>query len=325
MKQLKIYTPGPRHFVTNEIARAIGLGQYRSQADVYVAAYTKAEAFQFLADLDLAPSSVSDKEFRVAMGNTVEALIAYGVLPYAGAVAVTRPSGTNSPVVRAAETGCTPVGEFVRGKFVPGADLVADGGLTAAPITEADVATATAGLAARCDPSYPEEAEMLLAQLDSSSRRIPQVEAELNRLRDERNMLCLRAYELGLVDQAAGELGVTPARVYQYKDKALRARANEGDYRPGLKVEVEDPNLPPSKFQLAVVVPKPADAVAPGGAADTWVWVRYDLNQAVVPIRKHRVRAAVPSCSICEPADAPYGLTRIQLNMHQASKHGVRS
>lgn len=324
MKQLKIYTPGPRHFVTVEIARAIGLPKHRQQADVYVAAYTKAEAFRFLAALDLAPSSVSDKEFRVATGNRVDALVAASALSQAGAVAVTRPMGTNSPVVWVDETGCVQFGEFVRGQFVPDADLVAGGGLTAAPITEAEIAASTGASAGR-DASYPEEAEMLLARLNSSSRRIPQVEAELNRVRDERNMLCLRAYELGLVDEAAGELGVTPARVYQYKDKALRARANEGDYRPGLKVEIEDPNLPPSKFQLAVVVPWPAGAVSPGGADDTWVWVRYDLNQAVVPIRKHRVRAAVPSCSICEPADAPYGLSGAQLAVHHLSKHGVRS
>jgi hypothetical protein len=329
MPKLKIYTPGPRHFVTNEIAQALGLGKYRSQADVYVAAYTKAEAFQFLTELHLAPSSIHDSEFRVAMGRPVDALIAADALPKAGAVAATRSIGMNGPAVWVDETGCLQFGKFVRGEFVSDPDLIAGGGLTASPITEAELAADVpddpSSLTRPTDPSYPDEPEMLLARLNSSSRRIPQIEAELARARAERNELCLRAVELGLVDAAAVELDVTPARVYQLKDKALRAKADQGEFLPGLLVQIEELDRYPSRYPLATVVEGPVGRTVPDGDTAGWVWVSDQGNESVFPVRKHRVHVAVPSCSICPPEDAPYGLTKAQLGVHQACRHGGRS
>lgn len=333
MAKLKVYTPGPRHFVTNEVAEAIGLPKHRQQADLYVAAHTKAEAFEFLADLHLAPSSVHDSEFRVAMGRTVEVLISYGVLPYAGAIAVTQPHGKHGPVVRVAETGCTPVGKFVRGMFVPGADLVAGGGLTAVPITEAEIAAA--GTVEQGSPaapaaveSYPEESEMLLARLASSARRVPEVERELARVRAEREHLCLRAVELGLAEQAARELDVTPGRVYQMKDKALRAHAEKGELLPGLKVQA-DGSGDRSSWPVGEIVPAPADDENGTGGSDFpaaagWVWIRDLTNGSVYPAKAWRVRAAVPSCTVCPVEEAPYGLSPAQQYAHDAVKHGVR-
>jgi len=326
-KQLKIYTTGARHFVTTEVAEAVGLDRYRHQAELFVSAYTKAEAFQYLTALKLAPTSVSDVDFRVATGDTVAALVAADAMPNPGVVVATKPHAANSPAVWVSGDGhgCVQFGEFVRGDFIPDPDLV--GGLTAGSITEAEATqpppAGASAITEPAKPAYSEEAEMLLARIASSATRIPQVERELERMRAERSELCRRAVELGLADQAAAELGVTPGRVYQLKDKALRAKAFKGEFLPGLLVQIQDGGRP-SRYPLATVVERPADRMPPN-TTDAWVWVRDQENETVYAVRTHRVLVARPSCTICPPEEAPYGLSSAELSVHQVAKHGGRS
>jgi hypothetical protein len=302
---MKVYTLGNAGRIPAEMAEAIGLPAYRRQADVMVAARSKTAAFALLADLKMQPDSL--RHLTVDESTPTGVLTSAGVLTE-GTVAVMQLVSANTPVLRVDAGGFTVVGEFVRGQFVPDADLIA-AGVRLCPVEPAD--------------AYPEERELVLAQLSSAGRRLNELAAEITRVRAERAELCRRATdELSIVAEAAEALGVTPARIYQLRDRALRNRAEQGELLPGLRVEVEEPGRDPSRFPLAVVA-SPPDNIHDHMDATEWVWVRYD-NDSVCPVRRHRVRVAVPSCSICPPEKAPYGLSNAQLGVHQSARHGIR-
>jgi hypothetical protein len=366
-KQLKIYTTGSRHFVSPEVSQALGLPPHRHQAEVFVAAYTKAEAFRYLTEVKLAPMTVNNADFRVASGRTVDALVAADALPKAGAIAAVGQHGMNTPAVWVSGDGhgCVQFGEFVRGEFIPDADLVAGGGLTGKPLDAGaavvpDDASALAGPVAPASEPHPlgcgcgcdadgftdgsragsprevaeevdalaaraddEEVQMVRSMLFSSTGQIRQLEDELGRRRKARGDLVLRALALEIsVEDIAGEMGVGASRVYQLRYRALRERAEGGEFLPGLIVQVELRDRAPSRYPVGTVVEQPADRLTPDESGD-WVWVCDRDNGSVYPVRRHRVLATPPSCSICEPAVAPYGLTTAQLSVHQVSKHGV--
>lgn len=209
---MKVYTLGRHGFATPQIAAAVGTGTRHRQVDVFVAARSKAAAYALLAARRLAPGSVHDPDFRVATGDDVDALRAAGVLTD-GVVLVKKLHAMNGPVVWVEADGhIAQCGEFVRGQFVPDGELVAGGGLPEPAPVKGD--------------SYLKAKELLLAQLTASRHRYAAAEAELERVRKERNALCLRAAdEFDAVGEAAEALGVTPVRVYQMRDRALLEQA----------------------------------------------------------------------------------------------------
>lgn len=217
---MKVYTLGMHGLVPTGVGAAIGLQKYRSQADVFVAAATKAAAYAFLTECHMAPSSINDKEFKVAMGDKVEALIFAGALPE-GAIVAMQPNSANTPTVWVSVDGIVRFGEFFRGRFLPDQDLVGGGTATAQEETVQEEA-AQEGAAGHGEALDSDERGLLLARLTSSAQKIPQIKAELAQAWADRAYLCLRAVELGVVEEAAREIGVTPARIYQLKDKALR-------------------------------------------------------------------------------------------------------
>ncbi len=293
----KVYSLGNSGRVGRGVADAIGLVAHRTQAEVLVAAHSKAAAYALLTECGMEPASIHDKEFRVDESTPAEQLIAAGVLTKDTVLAMQLAS-SNTPVVRVnSRDSFTPVGEFVAGEFHR----------TGAP-----------------RPSTPpaDEADTVVAQLAGVMDRLNQLEHEVTLARNERAELCRRAaYDLKIAGRAAKAMDISPGRVYQLATAALRTRASQGEFLPGLWVEIEDADRGPNRWARAQVVEPPADAVAPD-AKSLWVWVR--ANDNTFPVRFYQLRAWSPPCSQCPPEEQltirGYGA----LSVHQASKHGVR-
>lgn len=290
---MKIYALDRTSRISLPVADALGLAQLR-EAGVMVAASTKADAFALLTERRMEPGNIRD--LRVDQSTPTGQLVAAGLLP-AGTVLAMKDS-SNTPVVQVdSRDDFHQVAEFKRG------NLLVSGSVPIAP------------------DSYPEEAEMVLAQLAGANNQLNQLEAELARVRAERAELCRRAaYDLKIADRAAVELGVTPGRVYQLATKALKDRADHGEYLPGLLVQVSEPGLAPSRWPVATVVERPAECREAEFAGR--VWVRYE-NGSVCPIPPHRLHTAVPSCNLCPPEKAPHGLSPEELSVHQLAQHGI--
>lgn len=197
---IKTYTLGNHGRVAGRVAAMLGLPAYRTQADVIVAAENKRDAYRALAMRHMAPSSLSDPEFRVDTSRIVAQLRAAHVIgEQAGEVVAMQLTSANTPVVRIHEDGSfTLVGEFVRGEFIP-----ADGGTPVARTAD-----------------YPEEAEMVLAQLVGIDRRVDELARAMNEAWAERRRLCARAVALGIDEQAAAELKTT---IDEIRTEARRA------------------------------------------------------------------------------------------------------
>lgn len=111
---MKFYDLGNLGFVTMPIADILGLSKHHRQTRVLVYARSKAAAFALLGERSMAPGHVGDPNFRVAMGNDVDALAAGGLTEAPAVYALTRLSGIG-PVVRIEQDGSpTVVGRLER-------------------------------------------------------------------------------------------------------------------------------------------------------------------------------------------------------------------
>lgn len=74
MPKLKTYTLGIHGFINHTISDALGLPRHIRQATVIAVATSKAHAVQVYADHGFPNVNARDSEFRVAMGNHIDAL-----------------------------------------------------------------------------------------------------------------------------------------------------------------------------------------------------------------------------------------------------------
>jgi hypothetical protein len=95
--KMKIFTTGLYGSVNPEVGELLGLPQFKLQARVLVAAATKRDAHKMLAARDMS-LAFSAPEFRLAMGNDVDALSAASLLLAPTVLALA--SDGESPVVR---------------------------------------------------------------------------------------------------------------------------------------------------------------------------------------------------------------------------------
>lgn len=98
---MKVYTLGVNGFVSGATIQALGVPRHVRQAGVLVVARTKAEAINTVAAAGMRAPSMSDKEFRLATGSTVQALDDAGLLDQAAVFATPLTgSGTADILVR---------------------------------------------------------------------------------------------------------------------------------------------------------------------------------------------------------------------------------
>lgn len=98
-RQLKVFSLGIHGFINREVGDALGLPAHVRQARVLVAAATKADAVQVLAEHGFPNHPLRDPEFRVSMGDDTDALTAAGVIAAPGVWVTTLMSRPGDPVV----------------------------------------------------------------------------------------------------------------------------------------------------------------------------------------------------------------------------------
>lgn len=98
-RPLKVFTLGIYGFIDQTIGEALNLPRHIRQARVLVAAPTKAEAARVLGERGFRDVGIRQPEFRLAMGNDLDAYQAAGLLNEP--VVLVAPSNTRSgdPVV----------------------------------------------------------------------------------------------------------------------------------------------------------------------------------------------------------------------------------
>lgn len=80
MPRLKTYTLGVHGFIRSDVNEPLGVAPHIRQARVLAVATTKAHAVQVYAAHGFPNITPSDSEFRVAMGNDLDALAEAGLL-----------------------------------------------------------------------------------------------------------------------------------------------------------------------------------------------------------------------------------------------------
>jgi hypothetical protein len=105
---MKVYTLGIHGFAPPDVANMLGLDTAHRQAEILVAAPTKAEAYALLAARHMAPSTIRDPHFRVATGVRVDLLerlrmfdapVVYALKNSTAATPVVRVVRQSTPVV----------------------------------------------------------------------------------------------------------------------------------------------------------------------------------------------------------------------------------
>ncbi len=219
---MKIYTAGTS-FISPPIVAALGLPGHVRQGRLLVVAHTKAEAFGLLHARHLGPDSIRDPEFRVAMGNDVDALIVAG-LDREAAVFVVQSVHSVGPVVRVAADGTpTVVGRIEdTGTASSPVRFVAEGGAVVLPEPEpAEPAEGAQPAGQAPDP------EVFAAACQANAERVAALNVELAAARAQRQELARQAVQHDLVEGAADAFAVTPGRVYQLSDEHLVAEVRQ--------------------------------------------------------------------------------------------------
>lgn len=125
MAFLKVYTLGINGFIRSGVNDALGIPSHIRQATVLAVATTKAHAVQVYAEHGFPGVRPSDSEFRVAMGNDLDALAAAGLLTEPGVWVIPMLGWDGKGVVRMLPGGAPRrVGRLDRGEgnrsvFVP--------------------------------------------------------------------------------------------------------------------------------------------------------------------------------------------------------------
>lgn len=287
---MKIFTTGTASWLPTTVQEALGLPSHVRQGRVLVSAQSKVTAFLMLTDRRMAPHSPRDSEFRQAMGNDVNALSAAGLFDKPVVLATTMLGG--GPVAQVGTDGVTVIGKLVPAAnygyvFEPAtAELAAV--IEDRKLSAANLSALTAATVVKLDEVV---AETVLAQMAANTKRVAELNDELDQLRLARQELALHARQLKIVDPASRVLDVTPARVSQLADAALVERADRTGLWPvGTRVQIQDRDRDPENYPYAVVVDRPAGRVAPNSRR--WVWVRYACSGDVCPVRHHDVLPA---------------------------------
>jgi len=150
---VKVYSLNSSSSVPAPVKPMLGLVQFNQQAEVFVSAASKAEAFRLLAARHMEPGSIRDPEFQLADGNDVRVLTNCGLFAAPAVIATNRLTGDQADVVRVEVTGeGTLLGRLERHgpnkselRFVPTPAGVA-GAVWTEPVTLPQVVAAAAEL-----------------------------------------------------------------------------------------------------------------------------------------------------------------------------------
>ncbi|MEU0078487.1 hypothetical protein ABZY58_11375 [Micromonospora tulbaghiae] len=100
MARMKVFSLGVHGFIGNDVRDALGAPSHIRQARVLAVAPTKAAAVHVYAEHGFRGVRPSDSEFRVAMGNDVDALAEAGLLNEPGVWVLPSAIGGGDTVVR---------------------------------------------------------------------------------------------------------------------------------------------------------------------------------------------------------------------------------
>jgi hypothetical protein len=96
---MKVFTLGNSGFIGPQMAEALGLPRHTSQARVLVAAANKTAAHRLVGEGLGIPLSMSSQDFRLAMGNDLDALLRAGLLTTASIYVMPMLARAGSPVI----------------------------------------------------------------------------------------------------------------------------------------------------------------------------------------------------------------------------------